>query len=87
MMEKLIKTWDSLKFSDPKVFALVTIVGNVALNALLWCAEYGSPEYKTMCSSAVSFLALALSQMGVRTSRFIQGGQEPESEDNEEPKQ
>jgi hypothetical protein len=83
-MKQLIKTWDSLKFSDPKVFALVTIGGNVVLNALLWCAEYGSPEYKTMCSSAVSFLALVLSQMGVRTSRFIQRDQPENNEKTDE---
>lgn len=83
-MKNLVKTWDSLKFNDPKVFALVSIVANIAVNILIYFATYGKEELRPVFALAVSVITLYLNNIGVRTTSILKAAETNINEINED---
>lgn len=75
-MKSLVNFWDGLKFSDPKVFGIVSIIANILVNTLMYFATYGAEESRPLFFALTSIITLFLNNIGVRTTRFIQKEQE-----------
>lgn len=70
-MKNLASFYASFKFNDPRVFAVVTLIANILVFTLDYFGTYGAEANKPMILAITSIVTYVLTNLGVRTSRYI----------------